>query len=125
MDGSGYDSDIFAIIPMDFYYPGKGKSGDLPPRKDFASKWHPLLLKELPNVELIVLIGQYAQKYYLGNREKSNLTETVKAYKEYLPRYLHLVHPSPRNMMWMKKNPWFEEEVVPVLKERIRGYLKI
>ena len=110
-----YDSDIFAIIPMDFYYPGKGKSGDLPPRKDFASKWHPLLLKELPNVELIVLIGQYAQKYYLGNREKSNLTETVKAYKEYLPRYLPLVHPSPRNMMWMKKNPWFEEEVVPVL----------
>ena len=82
-------------------------------------------MKELPNVELIVLIGQYAQKYYLGNREKSNLTETVKAYKEYLPRYLPLVHPSPRNMMWMKKNPWFEEEVVPVLKERIRGYLKI
>ena len=120
-----YDSDIFAIIPMDFYYPGKGKSGDLPPRKDFASKWHPLLLKELPNVELIVLIGKYAQKYYLGNREKSNLTETVKAYKEYLPRYLPLVHPSPRNMMWMKKNPWFEEEVVPVLKERIRGYLKV
>lgn len=118
-----YNSDIFAIIPMDFYYPGKGKSGDLPPRKDFAPKWHPRLLKELPNIELIILIGQYAQKYYLGDKEKKNLTETVKAYKEYLPKLLPLVHPSPRNLIWLKKNPWFEEEVVPMLQERIRGYL--
>ena len=118
-----YNSDIFAIIPMDFYYPGKGKSGDLPPRKDFAPKWHPRLLKELPNIELIILIGQYAQKYYLGDKEKKNLTETVKAYKEYLPKLLPLVHPSPRKLIWLKKNPWFEEEVVPMLQERIRGYL--
>ena len=120
-----YHSGYFAVLPMDFYFPGHGKSGDLPPRKDFADKWHQPILELLPDIELTILIGQYAQKYYLGNREKSNLTETVKAYKEYLPRYLPLVHPSPRNMMWMKKNPWFEEEVVPVLKERIRGYLKI
>ena len=99
------------------------KSGDLPPRKDFAPKWHPRLLKELPNIELIILIGQYAQKYYLGDKEKKNLTETVKAYKEYLPKLLPLVHPSPRNLIWLKKNPWFEEEVVPMLQERIRGYL--
>ena len=81
------------------------------------------MLKELPNIELIILIGQYAQKYYLGDKEKKNLTETVKAYKEYLPKLLPLVHPSPRNLIWLKKNPWFEEEVVPMLQERIRGYL--
>ena len=119
-----YESDIFAIIPMDFYYPGKGKSGDLPPRKDFAPKWHPKILKELQNIDLIILIGQYAQKYYLDSREESNLTETVKAYNEYLPKYLPIVHPSPRNMIWLKKNPWFENEIVPVLQEKIRGYLR-
>lgn len=118
-----YESDVFAVIPMDFYYPGKGKSGDLPPRKDFAPKWHPRLLQEMPNIDLIILIGQYAQKYYLGDREKSNLTETVKAYKEYLPRLLPLVHPSPRNLVWLKKNPWFEKEVVPMLQAKIKGYL--
>ncbi|EJP25260.1 uracil-DNA glycosylase family protein [Lachnoanaerobaculum sp. ICM7] len=119
-----YESDIFAIVPMDFYYPGKGKSGDLPPRKDFAAKWHPKILKELSKVELIILIGQYAQKYYLGDKEKSNLTETVKAYNEYLPKYLPIVHPSPRNMIWLKKNPWFEEDVIPILKNKIKEYLK-
>lgn len=119
-----YESDVFAIIPMDFYYPGKGKSGDLPPRKGFAAKWHPKILKELTNIDLIILIGQYAQKYYLGNREKPNLTETVKAYNEYLPKYLPIVHPSPRNMIWLKKNPWFENEIVPLLQEKIRGYLR-
>ena len=111
-------------VPMDFYYPGKGKSGDLPPRKDFAAKWHPKILKELSKVDLIILIGQYAQKYYLGDKEKSNLTETVKAYNEYLPKYLPIVHPSPRNMIWLKKNPWFEEDVVPILKNKIKEYLK-
>lgn len=118
-----YGSDIFAIIPMDFYYPGKGKSGDLPPRKDFALKWHKKLLENLPNIDLIILIGQYSQKFYLGNRLKPTLTETVKSFREYLPKYLPLVHPSPRNLIWLKKNPWFEEEVVPLLREKIRGYL--
>ena len=118
-----YGSDIFAIIPMDFYYPGKGKSGDLPPRKDFALKWHNKLLKNLPYIELIILIGQYSQKFYLGDKVKANLTETVKSYREYLPKYLPLVHPSPRNQIWFKKNLWFEEEVVPLLREKIRGYL--
>lgn len=81
-------------------------------------------MKELTNIDLIILIGQYAQKYYLGNREKPNLTETVKAYNEYLPKYLPIVHPSPRNMIWLKKNPWFENEIVPLLQEKIRGYLR-
>ena len=119
-----YNSGLIGVVPMDFYYPGKGKSGDLPPRKDFAAKWHPKILKELPKLELIILIGQYAQKYYLGDKEKSNLTETVKAYNEYLPKYLPIVHPSPRNMIWLKKNPWFEEDVIPILKNKIKEYLK-
>ena len=119
-----YKSGLIGVVPMDFYYPGKGKSGDLPPRKDFAAKWHPKILKELSKVELIILIGQYAQKYYLGDKEKSNLTETVKAYNEYLPKYLPIVHPSPRNMIWLKKNPWFEEDVIPILKNKIKEYLK-
>ena len=119
-----YGSDIFAIVPMDFYYPGKGKSGDLPPRKDFAKKWHGKILENLPYIDLIILIGQYAQKFYLGERMKENLTETVRSYKEYLPKYLPLVHPSPRNLIWMKKNTWFEEEVIRILREKVRGYLE-
>lgn len=118
-----YGSDRFAVIPMDFYYPGKGKSGDLPPRKDFALKWHRKLLENLLDIDFIILIGLYAQKFYLGNSLKPTLTETVKSFREYLPKYLPLVHPSPRNLIWLKKNPWFEDEVVPLLRERIQGYL--
>lgn len=110
-----YNPDIVALIPMDFYYPGKGAHGDLPPRKGFAEKWHPKLLEHMPNVELIILIGAYSQKYYLGKNAKINLTETVRAYKEYLPRYFPLVHPSPLNFRWRAVNPWFGTEVVPVL----------
>ncbi|MDE7505409.1 uracil-DNA glycosylase family protein, partial [Streptococcus agalactiae] len=107
-----YHSGKFAVLPLDFYYPGKGKSGDLPPRKGFAEKWHPLILKEMPNVQLTLLVGQYAQKYYLGSSAHKNLTETVKSYKDYLPDYLPLVHPSPRNQIWLKKNPWFEKDLI-------------
>ncbi len=120
-----YESDLIAQIPMDFYFPGKGKSGDAPPRKGFAEKWHPLLLKEMPEVKTIMIVGAYAQKYYLGNKREKTLTETVRNFKEYLPEYFPLVHPSPLNLRWMKKNPWFEEDVVPVLKDLIKEILDI
>lgn len=111
-----YHTDRVAQLPMDFYYPGKAKTGDMPPRKGFAEKWHPRLLEEMPNVETILLIGNYAQKYYLDNRCKKNLTETVMNFREYMPEYLPLVHPSPLNMGWFKKNLWFDQDVLPVLK---------
>ena len=117
-----YHSDLFAVIPMDFYYPGKGKSGDLPPRKGFAEKWHPQILADLPNIELTILIGQYAQKYYLPENTL-NVTETVQNYAKFLPHFLPLVHPSPRNQLWLAKNPWFEQEVVPRLQQRVKEIL--
>ena len=117
-----YHSGLFAVIPMDFYYPGKGKSGDLPPRKGFAEKWHPQILADLPNIELTILIGQYAQKYYLS-QNKRNVTETVKNYREFLPHFLPLVHPSPRNQLWLAKNPWFAQEVIPELQQRVKRIL--
>lgn len=119
-----YSTDKIAIIPMDFYYPGRGKSGDLPPRKDFAAKWHPKILKELPNVELFILVGKYTQDYYLKNISKENLTLTVKSFKEYLPKYFPIVHPSPLNIGWLKKNPWFEQNVLPILKESVKKAMK-
>ncbi|WP_127849884.1 uracil-DNA glycosylase family protein [Lacticaseibacillus hulanensis] len=114
-----YDPKQVAIVPLDFYYPGKGKSGDLPPRKGFAEKWHPQLLAAMPNLQLTVLIGMYAQKFYLGKERKRTLTDTVHAYKEYLPKYFPLVHPSPRNQLWMSRNPWFAADVLPDFKKRV------
>lgn len=122
-DEQFYDPDLFAILPMDFYYPGKGASGDLPPRKDFAERWHPRILAELPSRGLTVLVGSYAQKYYLGARAKKSLTETVRAYAEYLPETVPLVHPSPLNFRWQAKNPWFEADVVPALRTAVAGAL--
>jgi len=110
-----YDPGLIALLPMDFYYPGKGKSGDLPPRKEFAPTWHPHILDQMTAVRLTILVGGYAQKQYLGKRAGSNLTETVRAYREYLPEMFPLVHPSPLNFRWQSKNPWFEAEVVPAL----------
>ncbi|GAB2318904.1 uracil-DNA glycosylase family protein [Alkalibacterium sp. s-m-22] len=118
-----YETSKIAHLPMDFYYPGKAKSGDMPPRKGFAEKWHPLILKEMPNIETIILVGGYAQKYYLGPRREKNLTETVRNHKQYLPEYLPLVHPSPLNYGWMKRNPWFEQEVLPTLRELVQSIL--
>jgi len=118
-----YNPELIALIPMDFYYPGKGVHGDLPPRRDFAEKWHPKLLEMMPDVRLIVLIGAYAQKYYLGKDAKTNLTETVRAYEEYLPNYFPLVHPSPLNFRWRAKNPWFDTDVLPVLGKKIANIL--
>jgi uracil-DNA glycosylase len=114
-----YNSDMVALIPMDFYYPGKASSGDLPPRKEFASLWHSSILTCMPNVEITVLIGSYAQAYYLGDSKKPTLSETVRAYAEYLPTYFPIAHPSPLTFRWRAQNPWFVNEVVPVLQERI------
>ena len=114
-----YDESLTAIMPMGFCYPGKGKSGDLPPRRECAPTWHPLLLDLMPNLELVLLVGQYAQRYYLDMPAKT-LTETVRRFAEFGPRYFPLPHPSPRNQLWLKKNPWFEDEVLPALRARVR-----
>ncbi|MDF1697346.1 MAG: uracil-DNA glycosylase family protein [Saprospiraceae bacterium] len=123
-NSSFYNPDHFAIIPMGFCYPGKGKTGDLPPRSECAPLWHKRLFDSMPELKLILLIGSYAQHYYLGKAKKKTLTETVRHFKEYSPKYFPLPHPSPRNNIWMKKNSWFEKEVLPVLKiEVINGLL--
>ncbi|MEW4354053.1 uracil-DNA glycosylase family protein [Streptococcus pneumoniae] len=118
-----YNANQIAILPMDFYYPGKGKSGDLPPRKGFAEKWHLKLLAMLPQIELTLLIGQYAQDYYLKDKKKRLLTETVRTFEDYLPQYFPLVHPSPRNNIWQSKNPWFQEQVLPALQAKVESIL--
>ena len=105
---------------MGFCYPGKGKSGDLPPRRECAPQWHEAIMSKMPKVELVILIGIYAQKYYLKEQAKRTLTETVANYKEYLPRYFTLPHPSPRNRFWLTKNPWVDVEVLPELKKSIK-----
>lgn len=120
----GIDKDIFysnkiAILPMDFYYPGKGKTGDLPPRKFIAEEYHKPILDELDNIELTILVGKYSMDYYLKGRKKKNLTETVRCFDEYLPEYFPIVHPSPLNFRWQAKNPWFLKDVVPVLKKNV------
>ena len=122
-DEQFYDASVFAILPMDFYYPGKAATGDLPPRKDFAPTWHPRILAELREIRLTLLIGGYAQKYYLRDAIKPNLTQTVRSYQDYLPAMLPLVHPSPLNFRWQKANPWFEQDVLPVLRERVLAAL--
>lgn len=120
-----YNTSMFGIMPMGFCYPGKGTSGDLPPQPECAPLWHPQLLPLMPQVQLVLLIGKYAQQHYLGTQMKSSLTETVHHYQHYLPTYLPLVHPSPRNKIWQKKNPWFEEEVIPMLQQKVNMLLKI
>lgn len=118
-----YNPEIFGIMPMGFCYPGRGKGGDMPPRPECAPTWHERMRAEMPEVQLTLLIGQYAQKYYLGASRKMILTETVKSFEEYLPDFLPLVHPSPRNRMWQRRNPWFEEFVVPALREQVINLL--
>ena len=115
-----YNPACLSILPMGFCYPGKAISGDLPPRPECAPLWHPQILKNFKSKPLILLIGQYAQRYYLKNSFKESLTETVRNYNEYLPTYFPLPHPSPRNQNWVKINPWFMEEVVPELQKRIQ-----
>ena len=129
-DWMGIDRDTFyhsgklAIVPMDFYFPGTGKSGDLPPRKDFADKWHPRLLELMPDLKLTILVGSYATKRYLKLKSSASLTQVVKDYRDYLPEFFPLVHPSPRNQIWMKKNPWFVQTVIPDLQELVAQIMR-
>jgi uracil-DNA glycosylase len=119
-----YDASRIAIAPIGFCYPGRdARGGDAPPRPECAPLWQPRLLAALPQVELILLVGRYAQGYYLGRRRKRTLGETVRAYRDYLPDYLPLPHPSWRNSAWLARNPWFETELLPVLRERVHALL--
>lgn len=115
-----YDASRIAIMPMGFCYPGRdAKGGDHPPRPECAPLWHERLLRHLPAIQLTLLVGQYAQARYLGERRQATLTETVRHFRGYLPDFLPLPHPSWRNTAWRKKNPWFDEEVVPELRSRV------
>ncbi len=118
IDKAGFYAPEVAIVPMGLCYPGKGKSGDLPPRPECAPLWHKALLEKMPIIELTLLIGTYAQNQYLADPEPT-LTATVRNYARWLPGYLPLPHPSPRNNIWLRKNPWFEAEVLSMLKARV------
>jgi len=118
-----YDASRVAIVPMGLCYPGKGASGDLPPRPECAPLWHPRLLAAMPEIRFTLLIGRYAQAWYLKKNCKPTLTATVAAYAEYLPHYLPLPHPSPRNRYWQTRNPWFASEVLPVLRTHVAAAL--
>ena len=123
-DWMGVDRDTFynerqiAILPMGFCYPGKGKSGDLPPQPRCAETWRQRLLDQMPDIQLTLVIGQYAQDWHLPERQKT-LTDTVKNWQAYDQSVIPLPHPSPRNNIWLKKNPWFNDELMPVIKSRV------
>lgn len=119
-----YHSGKVAIMPMDFYFPGNGPHGDLPPRPDFAAKWHPQLLKLMPNIQLTILIGAYACRSYLHLAKSTPITQVVKNYQQYLPQYFPIIHPSPRNRVWMSRNPWFSATVLPDLKSRVQAIMQ-
>ncbi|HEY8608565.1 MAG TPA: uracil-DNA glycosylase family protein [Noviherbaspirillum sp.] len=119
-----YAPERVAIVPTAFCYPGKGASGDLPPRPECAPAWHPRLMSGMPQLRLTLLVGWHAQKFYLRENARGTLTETVAAYEQYLPRFLPLPHPSPRNQAWWKANPWFERLLLPVLRERVASIMK-
>ena len=118
-----YDPQLVAILPMGFCYPGTGKSGDLPPRRECAPQWRAKLLQALPRIELTLVIGQYAMAWHLPSLATSGLTDTVRAWREHGPAVMPLPHPSPRNNLWLKANPWFVLEVVPALQARVQTLL--
>ncbi|MEM1338841.1 MAG: uracil-DNA glycosylase family protein [Bacteroidota bacterium] len=121
-DEAFYNTDNFAILPTGFCYPGKGKTGDLPPRKECAPLWHDKLWELMQGVQLVLVIGKYAQDRYLKNGKK-NLTENIRCFETFLPGFFPLPHPSPVNHFWMRKNPWFEERVLPELQRTISTVL--
>ncbi len=114
-----YNDKIIALLPMGFCYPGTGDNGDLPPRPECAPAWRATLLANLPKLQLTIVIGQYAQAYHLKSTKQS-VTDAVRAWKTYWPEQIPLPHPSPRNQMWVKKNPWFTKDVLPALRKRVR-----
>lgn len=121
-----YDPMQVAILPMGFCFPGTGKSGDLPPRRECAAAWRAALLSHLKNLKLTLALGQYAQAYHLpkeGKGKGAPLTETVLAWRNNWPDIIPLPHPSPRNNLWLKRNPWFEEELIPILRARVSEIL--
>jgi uracil-DNA glycosylase len=118
-----YDTARVAIVPAGLCYPGTVEGGDLPPRPECAPLWQPRFRAALPRVELVLLVGRYAQAYYLGESLKKNVTETVRGYRDYLPEFFPLPHPSPRNRLWLKRNPWFARTVVPALRRRVTAVL--
>jgi uracil-DNA glycosylase len=118
-----YDARRIAILPMGFCYPGTGKSGDLPPRSECAPAWRPALLARLKNLRLTLVIGRYAQAYHLPTQAGS-VTERVRSWREHWPRIVALPHPSPRNHLWLKRNPWFEDELIPTLRVRVSEVLR-
>lgn len=123
-DDTFYDQRRIAIIPAGFCYPGANpKGGDAPPRPECAPRWHPPLRSALENVELTLLVGQYAQAIYLGARRRRTMTETVRNYTDYLPDFFPTPHPSWRTTHWLKKNPWFEVELVPEMRRRVHALL--
>lgn len=118
-----YDESRIAIVPTGLCYPGKGASGDAPPRPECAPKWHPPLRAVMTGVRLTLLIGAYAQAYYLGPKRGATLADTVRDWRAYLPDFLPTPHPSPRNRLWLRRNPWFEAEIVPDLRRRVKKLL--
>lgn len=117
-----YDPELVALLPMGFCYPGKGKSGDLPPRPECAPAWRAQLLARLDKLQLTLVIGQYAQAYHL-DEPKSSLTEMVQRWRDYWPNVVPLPHPSPRNNLWLRRNPWFEMQLLPMLRQRVAEVL--
>ncbi len=117
-----YDPKLIAILPMGFCYPGTGKSGDLPPRPECAPAWRKQLLAHLGKIELTLVIGQYAQAYHLA-RNQGSLTQTVLAWQDFAPKIFPLPHPSPRNNIWLKRNPWFEQDLIPKLRQGVSEIL--
>lgn len=117
-----YDAKRVSIIPMGFCYPGTGKSGDLPPRLECADTWRSQLLSRLKNLELTLIMGQYALAYHLP-KEDGSLTEVVQAWRKHWPHVVPLPHPSPRNNLWLKRNSWFEDELIPIVQKRVSEIL--
>ncbi|MGZ3788185.1 MAG: uracil-DNA glycosylase family protein [Bacteriovorax sp.] len=120
-----YDPKFISVLPMGMCYPGKGEKGDLPPRKECYPHWHQRIISIMPHLKLIILVGNYSHHAYLKKQKKTSLTETVRSFKEYTPKYFPLPHPSPLNNIWLSKNRWFEKEVLPELKCMVREVLII
>lgn len=119
-----YDASRIAIMPMAFCYPGRGTAGDLPPRPECSAAWHARLMLHLTDVRLTLLVGHYAQAWFLGERRARTLTDTVRDWRTYLPRYFPMPHPSPRNQLWLRSNPWFEQDVLPELRQAVRAAME-